>query len=78
MPQSYIYRMVAMDFRRVVSEAPIAIDSDIKGILSPEDSQRVNRVKSSLNKYSRFQDSLPQEEMDEIIQEEERRTTVRK
>ena len=78
MPQSYIYRMVAMDFRRVVSEAPIVIDSDVKGTLSPEDSQRVNRVKSSLNKYSRFQDSLPQEEMDEIIQEEERRTTVRK
>lgn len=67
-----------MDFRRVVSEGPIAIDSEIKGTLSPEDSQRVNRVKSSLNKYSRFQDSLPQEEMDEIIQEEERRTTVRK
>ena len=78
MPQSYIYRMVAMDFRRVVSEAPIAIDSGVKGTLSPEDSQRVNRVKSSLNKYSRFQDSLPKEEMDEIIQEEERRTTVRK
>ena len=77
MPQSYIYRMVAMDFRRVVSEAPMVIDSDIKDTLSPEDCQRVKQVKSSLQKYTQFKDSLPQEEMDEIIQEEERRTMVR-
>ena len=78
MPQSYIFRMVAMDFGRVVSEAPMDIDSDIKGGLTPEECQRLTRVKSSLHKYSEFQDSLPQDEMDEKIQEEERRTQVNK
>ncbi|KAL9974561.1 hypothetical protein ACROYT_G011611 [Oculina patagonica] len=73
-PQSYIFRMVAMDFRRVVSEAPMDIDSDIRGGLTPEECQRLNRVKSSLHKYSEFQDTLPQDEMDEKIQEEERRS----
>ena len=77
MPQSYIFRMVAMDFRRVFSEAPIAIDSEIKDSLTPEEYQRLSRVKSSLHKYSRFTDTLPQDEMAEKIQEEERRTQVR-
>ena len=76
MPQSYIFRMVAMDFRRLVSEAPIAIDADIKGGLTTEECQRLNRVKSSLHKYSRFTDALPPDEMDEKIQEEERRSQV--
>ena len=69
--------MVAMDFRRVASERPIEIDSDIKGGLTSEECQRLNRVKSSLHKYSRFKDRLPQDEMDEKIQEEERRSQVR-
>ncbi|PFX23697.1 Ribosome biogenesis protein YTM1 [Stylophora pistillata] len=73
MPQSFIFRMVAMDFRRVFAEAPIEIDSEIKGNLTPEECQRLGRVKSSLHKYSGFQDILPQDEMDEKIQEEERR-----
>ena len=77
MPQSYIFRMVAMDFRRVVSEAPMDIDSEIKGGLTPEECQRLTRVKSSLHKYSWFQDALPQDEMDEKIQEEERRSQVK-
>ena len=77
MPQSYIYRMVAMDFHRVLSEAPIDVDSDIKAGLTPEECQRMSRVKSSLHKYSRFKDRLPPDEMDEKIQEEERRTQVR-
>ena len=68
--------MVAMDFRRVVSEAPMDIDSDMKGGLTPEECQRLARVKSSLHKYSRFKDALPQDEMDEKIQEEERRSQV--
>ena len=66
-----------MDFRRVASERPIEIDSDIKGGLTSEECQRLNRVKSSLHKYSRFKDRLPQDEMDEKIQEEERRSQVR-
>ncbi|XP_068724283.1 WD repeat-containing protein 97-like isoform X2 [Montipora capricornis] len=74
MPQSYIYRMVAMDFRRVVSEAPIDIDSDVKDELSPEEYQRLSRVKSSLFKFREFKDKLPQDEMEEIIQEEARRS----
>ena len=69
--------MVAMDFRRIASEGPIEIDSDIKAGLTSEECQRLNRVKSSLHKYSRFKDRLPQDEMDEKIQEEERRSQVR-
>ena len=76
MPQSYIFRMVAMEFRRVVSEAPMDIDADIKSDLTPEECARLARVKSSLDKYSGFQDTLPQDEMDEKIQEEERRSLV--
>ena len=53
------------------------IDSEIKGNLTPEECQRLGRVKSSLHKYSGFQDILPQDEMDEKIQEEERRIQVR-
>lgn len=78
MPQSYIYRMVAMDFRRVVSEEPIDIESDVKDGLSPEECQRMNQVKSSLNKYTQFKDAMPQDEMDEMIQEEARRSQVGK
>lgn len=77
MPQSFIFRMVAMDFRRVIAEAPMDIDSEIKGNLTPEECQRLSRVKSSLHKYNDFHDILPQDEMDEKIQEEERRTQVR-
>ena len=76
MPQSYIFRMVAMDFRRVVSEAPIVIDADIKGGLTTDECARLTRVKSSLDKYSGFQDTLPQDEMDEKRREEERRSVV--
>lgn len=74
MPQSFIFRMVAMDFRRVIAEAPMDIDPEIKGNLTPEECQRLSRVKSSLHKYNDFHDILPQDEMDEKIQEEERRT----
>ena len=77
MPQSFIFRMVAMDFRRVIAEAPMDIDSEIKGNLTPEECQRLSRVKSSLHKYNDFHDILPQDEMDEKIQEEERRTQAR-
>ena len=52
------------------------IDADIRNDLTPEDCARMARVKSSLNKYSGFQDTLPQDEMDEKIQEEERRSLV--
>lgn len=52
------------------------IDSEIKGNLTPEECQRLSRVKSSLHKYNDFHDILPQDEMDEKIQEEERRTQV--
>jgi len=72
-PQSYIYRMVAMDFRRVFSEAPIDIDLHVKDELSPEDCMRLNRVKSSLLKLGGFKDKLPEDEMEEMIQEEARR-----
>ena len=68
--------MVAMDFRRVTSEGPLEIHSDIKAGLTSEECQRLNQVKSSLYKYSRFKDRLPQDEMDEKIQEEERRSQV--
>jgi len=73
MPQSYIFRMVAMDFRRVFSEAPIDIDEDIMDRLTTDEFARLTQVKSSLDKYSGFQDTLPQDEMDEKIQEEDRR-----
>ena len=78
MPQSYIFRMVAMDFRRMISEGPIEIDPDVKNGLTSEDSQRLLSVKSSLHKYSRFTDMLPQDEMNEKLQEEERRNEVSK
>ena len=52
------------------------IDSDIRGELTPEECQRLTRVKSSLHKYSEFQDALSQDEMNEKIQEEERRSQV--
>ena len=77
-PQSYIYRMVAMDFRRVFSEAPIDIDLHVKDELSPEDCTRLNRVKSSLLKLGGFKDKLPEDEMEEMIQEEARRNQVRR
>ena len=68
MPQSFIFRMVAMDFRRVIAEAPMDIDSEIKGNLTPEECQRLSRVKSSLHKYNDFHDILPQDEMDAMIE----------
>ena len=76
MPQSYIFRMVAMDFRRVVSEAAMDIDANIRGGLTSEECSRLTRVKSSLYKYSGFQDTLPPDEMNEKIQEEARRSQV--
>lgn len=76
MPQSYIFRMVAMDFRRVFAEAPIDIDEDIMDRLTTDECARLTQVKSSLDKYSGFQDTLPQDEMVEKIQEEDRRNQV--
>lgn len=70
--------MVAMDFRHVFSEAPIDIDSHVKDELSLEDCMRLNRVKSSLLKLGGFKDKLPEDEMEEKIQEEARRSQVRR
>lgn len=77
MPRSYIYRMVAMEFHRPVSENALPIAPEVKAKLSPDDLQRLTRAKSSVFKFERFADLLSPEEMDEKAQEEERRNEVR-
>ncbi|KAK3744458.1 hypothetical protein QZH41_012879 [Actinostola sp. cb2023] len=73
MPHSYIFRMVAMEFQRPVSEHPLPIDPEVKVKLSPDELQRLTRAKSSVFKFERFADLLSPEEMDEKAEEEERR-----
>jgi len=76
MPHSYIFRMVAMEFQRPVSEHPLPIDPEVKVKLSPDELQRLTRAKSSVFKFERFADLLSPEEMDEKAEEEERRNQV--
>lgn len=76
MPRSYIYRMVAMEFQRPVSENPIPIDPEVKTALTSNDLHRLTQAKSSVFKFERFADLLSPEEMDEKAQEEERRSKV--
>ena len=76
MPQSYIYRMVAMEFRRVPKEKPFPIEPEVKNRLSSSQLQRLTRAKSSIYKFTQFADTLSQEELDERVAEEEKRQEV--
>ena len=76
MPQSYIFRMVAMDFRRAISEFPLPVEEDVHSSLSSPEKQRLTRVKSSVYKFSHFSDVLSPEEMEEKVEEEDRRKKV--
>lgn len=76
MPQSYIFRMVAMDFRRVVAEHPLPVEKDVHDSLSSPEKQRLVSVKSSKYKFSHFSDALSREEMEEKAEEEDRRQKV--
>ncbi|XP_048577146.1 uncharacterized protein LOC5521505 isoform X2 [Nematostella vectensis] len=74
MPRSYIYRMVAMEFQRPCAEKPLPIEESVSDVMSSNDRQRLTRAKSSVYKFTHFADLLSPEEMNERVEEEERRS----
>lgn len=76
MPQSYIYRMVAMEFRNPLNEGPLPVSQEVKNRLSSAQLQRLTRAKSAIGQFTQFADSLTKEEMDERLAEERKRKEV--
>lgn len=76
MPQSYVYRMVAMDFKDNVKDSAVPFNEKLCQSLSAVDKQRLTVARSFFRKFNQVADAFPGEESSERQQEAKRRAEV--
>lgn len=76
MPQSYVYRMVGMNFKDFMNDSVIPFDEKILKSLSIVDQQRLMKARSFSSKFTHDPDALPEEESAEKKEEAMRRALV--
>jgi len=64
LPQSYLYRLVAMLFLDSELEEPIKMDDAVVKEMSADDRSRIHHVHTSYMKFMRFIDDIPAEEQE--------------